>query len=77
MLGKGNMWSAIPVALLYMIVNWNERKQGSGPEGDKVLSNTGDQGHSSICLFVRLSVSPSPRALLDLKSTHSGLKFTL
>ena len=34
---KGNMWSAIPVALLCMIVNWNERKQGSGPKGDKVL----------------------------------------
>ena len=34
---KGNMWSAIPVALLYTIMNWRERKQGSGPEGDKVL----------------------------------------
>ena len=34
---KGNMWSAIPVALLCMIVNWSERKQGSGPKGDKVL----------------------------------------
>ena len=34
---KGNMWSVIPVALLCMIVNWNERKQGSGSEGDKVL----------------------------------------
>ena len=34
---KGNMWSAIPVALLCMIVTWSERKQGSGPEGDKVL----------------------------------------
>ena len=34
---KGIMWSAIPVALLCMIVNWSERKQGSGPEGDKVL----------------------------------------
>ena len=34
---KGNMWSAIPVALLGMIVNWSERKQGSGPEGDEVL----------------------------------------
>ena len=35
---KGNMWSAIPVALLCMVVNErNERKQGSGPEGDKVL----------------------------------------
>ena len=38
---KGNMWSAIPVALLCLIVNWSERKQGSGPEGDKVLQNTG------------------------------------
>ena len=26
------MWSAIPVALLCMIVNWSERKQGSDPE---------------------------------------------
>ena len=34
---KGNMWSAIPIALLCMVVNQNERKQGSGPEGDKVL----------------------------------------
>ena len=34
---KGNMWSAIPVALLCMIANWSERKQGSGPEGDEVL----------------------------------------
>ena len=34
---KGNMWSAIPVALLCMIVNCSERKQGSGPEGDDVL----------------------------------------
>ena len=35
------MWSAIPVALLYMIVNLCEGKQGSGPEGDEVLKNTG------------------------------------
>ena len=34
---KGNMWSAIPVALLCMILNWSKRKQGSGPEGDEVL----------------------------------------
>ena len=34
---KGNMWSAIPVTLLYVIVKWSERKQGSGPEGDEVL----------------------------------------
>ena len=34
---KGNMWSAIPFALLCMIVSLIERKQGSGPEGDEVL----------------------------------------
>ena len=34
---KGNMWSAIPVALLCVDVNQNERKQGSGPKEDKVL----------------------------------------
>ena len=34
---KGNMWSAIPVALLCMIVSVSEREQGSGPEGDEVL----------------------------------------
>ena len=34
---KGNMWSAIPVALLCMIVSLCEGKQGSGPEGDEVL----------------------------------------
>ena len=34
---KGNIWSAIPVALLCMNVNWSERKQGSGPKEDKVL----------------------------------------
>ena len=34
---KGNMWSAIHVALLCMMVKWSERKQGSGPKGDEVL----------------------------------------
>ena len=34
---KGNTWSAIPVALLCLVVNQNERKQGSGSKGDKVL----------------------------------------
>ena len=33
---KGNMWSAIPVALLCMIVNLCEGKQGSGPKGVEV-----------------------------------------
>ena len=36
------MWSAIPVALLCMIVKWKERKQDSGPKGDEVLGNTGE-----------------------------------
>ena len=34
---KGNMWSAIPVALLCMIVNWSKGWLGRGPEGDEVL----------------------------------------
>ena len=34
---RGNMWSAIPIALLCMIVNWSERKQGGGPVGVEVL----------------------------------------
>ena len=34
---KGNMWSAIPVALLCMLVTEGDGKQGSGPEGDDVL----------------------------------------
>ena len=34
---KGNMWSAIPVALLCMTVNLSEGKQGSGPKGNKVV----------------------------------------
>ena len=34
---KGHMWSAIPIALLCMNMNWSERKQGSGPKGHKVL----------------------------------------
>ena len=35
------MWSAIPDALLCMIVNLCEGMQGSGPKGDEVLQNTG------------------------------------
>ena len=34
---KGNTRSAIPDALLCMIVNKSEREQGSGPKRDKVL----------------------------------------
>ena len=34
---KGNMWSAIPVALLHMLVIVGDGEQGSGLEGDDVL----------------------------------------
>ena len=34
---KGNMWSAIPVALLRLLVIVGDGKQGSGLEGDDVL----------------------------------------
>ena len=34
---KGNMWSAIPVALLWMILIVSEGEQGSGPEEEEVL----------------------------------------
>ena len=37
----GNIWSAILVALLCMIVYLCEGKQGRGPKGDEVLKNTG------------------------------------
>ena len=50
-LPMGNMWSVIPVALLCMIVNWSERRQGSCPEGDKVLEMRG-------LLFVHSLVLP-------------------
>ena len=33
---RAYMWSVITIALLCVVVNWNER-QGSGPEGDEVL----------------------------------------
>ena len=36
-LPKGNMWSAIPIALLSMFVTVGDGKQGSGPKGDDVL----------------------------------------
>ena len=69
------MWSAIAVALLCMIVNWSDGKQGSVPEGDKALQNKED-----FCLSIhpsiRLSVGP-PQALTGLKSALSGLKSTL
>ena len=65
------MWSAIPVALLCMVVNRNER-QGSGPEGD--CRTQGTFVHSFIHPSVRLS---APQALSGLKSFLSGLKSAL
>ena len=46
------MWSAIPVALLCIIMNLSEGKQGSGPEGDKVQGDF----RSSVGSSIRLSV---------------------
>ena len=34
---KGDMWSAIPVALLCILVIVGDGQQGSGPKGDNVL----------------------------------------
>ena len=34
---QGQYVAMIPVALHCMIVNWSERKQGSGPKGNKVV----------------------------------------
>ena len=31
---KGNKWSAIPVALICMIVNWGDGKQGGAFKGN-------------------------------------------
>ena len=33
------MRSAIPIALLSIILNWSERKQGNDPKGDEELKN--------------------------------------
>ena len=66
---KGNMWSAIPVALLCMKVNWSARKQGNSPQkgrsprehrGTIVCSSV----HPSVCLFV----PPRPSQALNLLS---------
>ena len=70
----GKMRSAIPIALLCMIGNWSERKQGSGPKGNKVLQNIGGLllVHQSYCPFIC-----SPQAFSSLNSALSGLKSTL
>ena len=67
---KGNMWLAILVALLCMNMNWSERKQGSGPKGDEVLSNTG-----GICPSIHLSVHlPSVQDALLFKFSLNTMK---
>ena len=40
-LPKGNIWSAIPIALLCMIVNLGKGEQGSGSEGDSTVKHRG------------------------------------
>ena len=56
---EGITWSAIPVALLCMVVNWNER-QGSGPKEDEVLWNT--EGLLFVGPFISSSVLDSEKA---------------
>ena len=69
------MWSAIPVALLCMVVNWKERLGSSPPRGQSPVDYRG-------LSFIYLSVCP-PRlsglksALSGLKSAHLGLKSAL
>ena len=46
---KGNMWSAIPVALLCMLVIVGDGWQGSDPKGDNVLCNTGGLLLNRVC----------------------------
>ena len=70
------MRSAIPVALLFMIVNWSERKQGSGPKRDEVLLNTGGL-HPFICSSIHLFLSGLESALSGLKYALSGLNSAL
>ena len=59
------MWSAIPVGLLSVIVNWSEVKQGSGSEGDKVLWN---KGGTFVYASVHLSALPTPSQSWNLPS---------
>ena len=68
---KGNIWSAIPIAPLCVIVKWCKRKQGSEPKGTKSCRTQGD-----FCSSVRPFVSP-PQALSGLESALSGLKYAL
>ena len=49
---KGNMWSAIPVALLCMIVNLSEGKQGSGLKRGR---SPVEQTSTFVCPSIRLS----------------------
>ena len=67
----GNMWSAIPVALVCMIVCWSERKQGSSPQEMMPFRLL------FIRPFVYSFVPPSSQTLLGLKSALSDLKSVL
>ena len=39
---KGNIWSTIPVALLWVIVNWSEGSRAAAPKGTKSCRTQGD-----------------------------------
>ena len=69
---KGNMWSAMPVALLCrVLIGMSVRV--AAPKGTKSCRTQGT------CLFVQLFVRPSapPQAISGLKSALSGLKSAL
>ena len=60
------MWSAIPVALLCMIVNWSERKQGDL----RLFVRSSPQALSGL----KSALSGLKSALSDLKSALSGFE---
>ena len=66
---KGNMWSAIPVALLFMVVNQNGGSRAAAPKGTK---SSRSQGTS-----IRFFHPSAPQALSALKSALSGLNSAL
>ena len=63
------MLSAIPNALLCMIVNWSEGKQGSGPEG----TNARTDEQKSPCVLQDF-IPFGATALLPLTPIHNCAK---
>ena len=64
------MWSAIPVALLCIMVNWSERKQGSSPE------RADEWTIKSPPVFYR-TLSPSASSHSNSQSCKAGQRVSL